>query len=91
MAHSDLGDRIANHSATLVSRPSPCSDAIFFSRVIHLTFFSFLLIYGGLGLQGWDLGQVFGIGVSVDGVRGMWCEAFWVFFGVGALYINIEE
>ena len=56
--------------------------AIFFPRVILYTI---LLIYGGLG--GWGhrlgfLGSVF----SVDGVLGMWCLAFWVFWSRGSLY-----
>ena len=32
-----------------------------------------------------------GFGFSVDGVWGLWCGAFWGFFGVEVLYINIEE
>ena len=31
-----------------------------------------------------------GLGLSVDGVLGLWCGAFWVFW-VWALYINIKE
>ena len=58
---------------------------ISFPRVIH-TFFSFLLIYGGLG---------FGVGVLDWGFQLMGFGACGVgpsvFFGVGALYINIEE
>ena len=41
------------------------------------SFFLIWLIYGGLGF-------------SVDGVWGLLCGAFWVFW-VGALYINIKH
>ena len=40
----------------------------------------------GLGVLDW----VFGLGFSVDEVWGTCCGAF-LAFGVGALYINIEE
>ena len=56
-----------------------------------MIFFLFLLIYGGLGFG--DLGSYngfLGMGVSVDGVRGLWCGTFWVFW-VGDLYVNIKE
>ena len=67
--------------------------AIFFSRVILYNFFLFWLIYGGLGF--WVSGLGFyigflGFGFSVDGVLGLWCGSFWVFW-VGALFINIKE
>ena len=63
--------------------------AIFFPRYILYTFFSFLLIYGGLGFG--DLGLGFWIGFlglvfSVDQVLGLWCRAFYVFWGWGSLY-----
>ena len=45
--------------------------AIFFPRVIHYYFFLFLLIYGGLGLGSYF--GVLGLGISVDGVWGLWC------------------
>ena len=57
---------------------------IFFPRGILYNFFLFLLIYGGLGFG--VLGSYFGflgLGLSVDGVWGLWCGAFWVFgFGL---------
>ena len=37
----------------------------------------------------WSLGVlvwVFGVGVSVVGAWGLWCDAFWVFAGWGSLY-----
>ena len=44
------------------------------------TFFSFLLIYGGLGVGVLGVGVLedwaFGIVVSADGVWGLWCGAF---------------
>ena len=46
---------------------------------------------GGLGFG--VLGSYFGflgLGLSVDGVWGLWCGAFWVFL-VWALYINMKE
>ena len=49
-----------------------------------LYFFSFLLIYGGLGSWIGFLGLVF----SVDGVLGLWCGAFLVFWGWGSVYIQ---
>ena len=61
--------------------------AIFFPRFILYTFFTFLLIYGGLGVGvlgfwGWSFQLIrfwdCGVGLSM-------------FFGAGALYINIEE
>ena len=57
------------------------------------SFFSFLLIYNGLGvgfLVSGLLLVLLGSMFSVFVVWGLWCGAFWV-FGVGALYINIEE
>ena len=66
---------------------------IFFPRVILYNFFLLLLIYGGLGFGVLGLGSYFGflgLGLSVDGVWGLWCGAFWVFW-VWALYINIKE
>ena len=65
-----------------------------FTQGYSLYFFLILLIYGGfrvgvLGLGFWI--RFLGVGIYVDGVCGLWCGAFWVFFGVGALYINTEE
>ena len=62
-----------------------------FPRVILYTFFSNLLIYGGLGFRGWGLGlgfwgwgsQLMGFGACGVGPSG--------FFGVGAFSINIKE
>ena len=54
---------------------------IFFPRVILYNFFLFWLIYGGLGLGSYI--EFLGLGLSVDGVWGLWCGAFWVFgFGL---------
>ena len=78
------------HVSRLLSR-SHCY--IFFPRVILYNFFLLLLIYGGLGFGVLGLGSYFGflgLGLSVDGVLGLWCGAFWVFW-VWALYINIKE
>ena len=57
---------------------------IFFPRLFFIFFFSFLLIYGGLGVGVlgswiWFLGLVF----SVDGVSRLWCGVFWVFLELG--------
>ena len=49
-----------------------------FPRFIIYNFLLFLLIYGGFGFLG--------LGFSVVGVWGLWCEAFWVFWGWGSLY-----
>ena len=58
-----------------------------FPRVILYNFFSFLLIYGGLGFWGWGLGLGFlGLGFSIVGVLGLWCGAFGVFLDWGSLY-----
>ena len=58
-----------------------------FSRVILCTFFLFLLIYDGLGFRGGVLVWVFGVGFfSWWGFGGLWCGAFWVFWGWGFLY-----
>ena len=65
--------------------------AIFFPRFILYTFFTFLLIYGGLGFG--DSGSwigFLGLIFSIDQVLGLWCRAF-MFFGAGAVCINIEE
>ena len=67
-----------------MSTPLPVG-VLYFSRFIIYTFFLFLLIYSVLGVGFW------GFGLSVDGVWGLWCGAFYGFFGVGVLYINIEE
>ena len=57
--------------------------------VILLTFFSFLLIYGGLGFWGLGLGLGFlGWGFQLMGF-GAWDVWLSGFYGVGALYINI--
>ena len=57
-----------------------------FPKVILYTIFSFLLIYGGLGLQSW---------IGVSGVRfqlkGFGFITPYVFCGVEALYIDMEE
>ena len=52
-----------------------------------MIFFLFLLIYGdlGFGVLGSYIGFL-GLGVSVDGVRGLWCGTFWVSLGWGSLY-----
>ena len=65
--------------------------AIFFPRVILYNFFLFLAHLWWVGVLG--LGSYIGflgLGFSVDGVWGLWCGAFWVFW-FGALYINIKE
>ena len=49
-----------------------------FPRVIFYTFSHFLLINGGLGvgiLGLWSWNGFWGLGLSVDGVWGMWCGA----------------
>ena len=59
-----------------------------FSQGYFLTYFSFLLIYGGLGvgvLGLWSWIGFVGLGFSFDGVWGLWCKAFWVFWGWGSL------
>ena len=58
--------------------------ALVFSKAILLTFFSILLVYGRLGLVTWV--GFLGLGFSVDGVRGLWCGAFGVYWGEGSLY-----
>ena len=76
-----------------INRDVNLNECKIFSRVILYIFFLFLLIYGGLGLGVLGLGSYFGflgLGFSVDGVWGLWCGAFWVFWD-GALYINIKE
>ena len=53
-------------------------SAIFFPRVILYTFFSFLLIYGGVGVGVLGLGSwigFLGLGFSVDGFWGLWSGA----------------
>ena len=58
---------------------------LFFILFSH--FCSFMVGWGfGVGVLDW----VFGLGFSVDEVWGTCCGAF-LAFGVGALYINIEE
>ena len=58
-----------------------------FPRIVRL---SFLILWwvGVLGLVSWI--RFLRLGVSVDGVLGLWCGLFGV-FGVWALYINIKE
>ena len=66
-------------------------DAIFFPRVILYNFFLFWLIYCGLGFGVLGLGSYIGflwLGLSVDGVWGLWCGSFWVFLGWSSLYIH---
>ena len=66
------------------------AHAIFFPRVILYTCFSYLLIYGGLGLGFWGLGL--GLGFCGWGFQMMGFGARGVEpSGVGALYKNIEE
>ena len=58
------------------------SPQLYFSPgLFFCNFFSFLLIFGGLGFGVLRLGSYFGflgLGLSVDGVWGLWCGAFWV-------------
>ena len=42
----------------------------------------------GLEVWVWALDWVFGGGISVDGVWGLWCGGFWVFWIKGSLYIH---
>ena len=61
----------------------------FFPGLFFIIFILLLLIYGGLGFGVLGLGSYFGflgLGLSVDGVWGLWCGAFWVFLGLGSLY-----
>ena len=65
----------------------------FFPRGILYNFFLFWLIYGGFGFGVLGVGSYIGflgLGISVDGVWGLWYRAFWLFW-VGALYIKIKE
>ena len=71
---------------TIVQLPDPCQ--LFFPRIISHTFFSVLLIHGGLGFGSW-IGFSW-LGFPVDGVLCLWCEAFLVFWE-GALYVNTEK
>ena len=57
---------------------------LFFPKVILYTFFSFLLIYGGLVLGSWI--GLLGLGFSADGVWGPGVWVFWGFLGWGSLY-----
>ena len=60
--------------------------AIFFPMVILLTFFSFLLIYGGLGFWGLGLGLGFlGWGFQLMG----FCLGMWGFLGFMGLGLSI--
>ena len=60
-----------------------------FSQGYFYTFFSFLTIYGGLGVGVWD--WVFlGLRFQLMGFGACGVEPY-EFCGVGALYINIEE
>ena len=46
-------------------------------------------MHRGLGFWGFGVGVlnwVFGFGVLVDGVLGLWCEAIWGFQGLGSLF-----
>ena len=66
------------------------NNAIYFSQVHYLYFFfSFLLIYGGLGvgvlgLRSWI--GLLGLEFLADLVRDLWCGAFWGDWGLGSLY-----
>ena len=64
--------------------------AIFFPRVTVYIFHSFLLIMvvGSSAFGGGVLNWVFGFGISVEWILGLWCEDTGV-FGFRALYINI--
>ena len=65
----------------------------FFPGLFLLLFFSFLLIYGGLGFGVLGLRSYtgfLGLRFSVDGVWGLWCGPSW-FVGVETHYQNIEE
>ena len=46
--------------------------------------FAHLWWFGVLGLGSYF--EFLGLGLSVDGVLGLWCGAFWVFLGLGSLY-----
>ena len=68
-------------------------DRYIFSQGYSLYFFlvfAHLLWFWVWGFVVGDLFWVFEVGVLVDGVWGLWCGAFWVFW-VGGLYINVKE
>ena len=44
-----------------------------------------MLTYGGWGFRGWGLGLL-RLGFSADRVWGLWCRAFWGFWGWGSIY-----
>ena len=94
LQNSSLLSALYTRTDTFLSASSIHIAAIFFfPGLFFIIFFLFLLIYGGLGFGVLGLGSYFGflgLGLSVDGVWGLWCGAFWVFW-VWALYINIKE
>mgnify|MGYP001800260813 CR=1 FL=1 len=56
-----------------------CLRCYIFPRFILYAFFSFLLIYGGLGVRVLGLGswiEFLGLGFSIDGVWSLWYGAF---------------
>ena len=65
-----------------------CTVRFIFQRVnilFHPHFFPFMVVWG-LGFGGWDLWLSFwGSGFMLMGFWGLWCTAFWVFFGGGGL------
>ena len=76
--------------ALLASQHRGRPVAIFFPRVTLYIFHSFLLIMvvGSIVFRVGVLNWVFGSGISVEWILGLWCEDTGV-FGFRALYINI--
>ena len=67
------------------------ASLIIFPMVIFYTFFSFLWWLGGWSFGVWVLNRVFGVGVFCWWGLGPVVLGLLGFFGVGALYIIIEE
>ena len=64
------------------------AHAIFFAQGYSLYFF---LICGGLGEGFGSWLRILGLEFSVDGVCGLWCGAFWVFWLGQNQYFNLLE
>ena len=82
-----------HYKTTHVSGRENSLQRYIFSQGYSLYLFFFFAHLLWLGVWGFGVGVLYwvlGLGLSIDGILGLWYGVFWV-FRVGALYLNIKE